>query len=141
MSGNRATVAFLLERGTKVDDESDRLVVGMFTAALPPYSTPAHYAAMVDSAELLLMLEQKGADLAAFDHLSRTPLSYAVEELNVLAVKFLIKRKYPKYLLYFGSTNLRYLGLEHVWHEETIKTACRYRQIRKLLAEIGFSFE
>jgi ankyrin repeat protein len=141
MSRNRATVAILLERGMKVDDESSRSVVGMFTAALPPYSTPAHYAAMVGSTELLLMLEQKGADLTAFDHLSRTPLSYAVEELNVSAVKLLIKRKYPKHLLYFNSTYLRYFGLGHVWHEETTKTASRYRRIRKLLTEIGFSFE
>ncbi|KAH9209267.1 ankyrin repeat-containing domain protein, partial [Leptodontidium sp. 2 PMI_412] len=84
MSGNRATVAFLLEKGFKATTESRKT-----WKAYPPYSSPAHYAAIVGDAQLLKMLERKGADLTAMNAVHRTPLSYAVENGNEDAVELL----------------------------------------------------
>ncbi|KAF5545890.1 Pfs NACHT ankyrin domain-containing protein [Fusarium phyllophilum] len=52
-SKNPALVAYLLERGFPVNDQA--------TAEGPQYSSPAHYAAMTGSAEILYLLKSSGA--------------------------------------------------------------------------------
>lgn len=96
MSGSRATVALFLEGGLQAKDQSTNYVTGFFTGAYPPYSSPAHYAAVAGSIETLSTLERRGADLTTMGHLSRTPLSYAVENLNEAAVELLVQRRPPK---------------------------------------------
>lgn len=48
----------------------------------PPYSDPAHYAAIVSSNDLLYLIGRRGADMTALNHRSRTPLPYSGEYLN-----------------------------------------------------------
>ncbi|KAI9705828.1 MAG: hypothetical protein M1836_005234 [Candelina mexicana] len=142
MSGSRATVAFLLERSLKATDQSTNYVTSFFTQAYPPYSSPAHYAAGVGSAEILIALERRRADLTALDYQRRTPLSYAVENLNVAAVELLVQRKYRKRSGWvFGSpvTNT-YLGSGHVWPDKKHGAAAISNpRIVHALENIGFS--
>ena len=141
MSGNRATVAFFLERGLQAKDQSTNCISGFFTDAYPPYSSPAHYAAIVGSTELLFALERRGADLTALDHLSRTPLSYAVEKLNEAAVELLVKRKHRNRSGWlFGSrVSNTYLGSGHIWLDKKQKVnAIPNPQIVKALQDVGF---
>ncbi|MCJ1265248.1 Ankyrin-1 [Lobaria immixta] len=142
MSGNRATVALFLEGGLQAKDQSTNFVTGFFTGAYPPYSSPAHYAAVAGSIETLSTLERRGADLTALDHLSRTPLSYAVENLNEAAVELLVQRKPPKrsgWLFGFGVSNT-YLGSGHVWLDKRQKAAAIPNpKIVEALKGVGFS--
>ena len=99
------------------------------TDAFPAYSATAHYAAMLGSTELLLTLKQRGADLAALDHRSRTPLLYAVENLNTEAVEFLVKQKHRK---------KRYLGSGHRWQDKKRKVGgVPNERIRNALRSLG----
>ncbi|KAL8672384.1 MAG: hypothetical protein Q9168_003157 [Polycauliona sp. 1 TL-2023] len=144
MSGDRATVAFLLERGLRADDQSWNTIPSMFTKAYPPYSSPAHYAAMVGSVLILEALDGKLADLTALDHRRRTPLSYAVEHLNVAAVERLVKCKYRgRSGGLFGSraTNT-YLGSGHVWSDNKLEAAAiSDPEIQQALQYLGFKIE
>ncbi|KAF5691023.1 ankyrin repeat domain-containing protein [Fusarium denticulatum] len=74
-SGNPALVAYLLERGFSVSDQ--RPVEGS------QYSSPAHYAAMTGSAEILYLLKSRGGVMTSLDFRKRTPLSYAVEHEHI----------------------------------------------------------
>ncbi|KAL8751100.1 MAG: hypothetical protein Q9199_006648 [Rusavskia elegans] len=140
MSGSRATVAFLLERGLQANAQSTNYVSGFSTEAYPPYSSPAHYAAAVGSAEILVALERRRADLTALDHRLRTPLSYAVENLNVAAVLLLVERKPRKASGWFSgsTTDTTYLGSGHVWLDKKHKAAAISNpQIVRALENIG----
>ena len=129
MSGDRATVAFLLEQGLDPNDQSSRSISRLMTEAFPAYSSTAHYAAMRGSTELLLKLKQRHADLTALDHQSRTPLSYAVENLNTEAVEFLVKQKYRKN---------QYLGPGHKWQDKKRKLkGVPDKRIRDALKSLG----
>ena len=144
MSGSRATVAFLLERGLQANDQSTNYVSRFFTEAYPPYSSPAHYAAVVGSAEILIALERRRADLTALDHRLRTPLSYAVENLNVAAVELLVQRKYRNRSGWITGSRITntYLGSGHVWSDKKHKAAAISNpQIVQALKNIGFSIE
>ncbi|KAH6718337.1 hypothetical protein BKA61DRAFT_717107 [Leptodontidium sp. MPI-SDFR-AT-0119] len=137
MSGNRATVAFLLEKGFKATTESRKT-----WKAYPPYSSPTHYAAIVGDAQLLKMLERKGADLTAMNAVHRTPLSYAVENGNEDAVESLVKRKYPDRGGIFTSASkapsLTYLGKGHVWGGKGSGLASvSSDRIKKALGSVG----
>lgn len=113
------------------NDQASRSIAGLFTDALPPYSSPAHYAAIIGSTELLLTLERHGADLTALDYSSRTPLSYAVENLNEAAVELLVKRKYPR---------KRYLGSGHVWRDKEQEAgAVTSKRISEAPKSLGYS--
>lgn len=140
MSGSRATVAFLLERGLQANDQSTNYVSRFFTKAYPPYSSPAHYAAAVGSAEILIALERRRADLTALDHRQRTPLSYAVENTNVAAVELLVQynpRKKSWWIFGDRITNT-YLGSGHVWLDKKHKAAAiSSPQIVQALENIG----
>lgn len=111
MSGDKATVAFFLEQGVPSSQQSKKS-----SNDYPAYSSPAHYAAMIGSKEMLLALERTGADLTTLDHRSRMPLSYAIEAIQLDAVEFLVRQKYKKrgWVLKY-SINDRYLGAGHVW--------------------------
>jgi len=150
MSGNRPTVAFLLERGWKANSQSSRSIFGWFTDASLRYSSPAHYAAIVGSKELLNDLRRRGAnaDLTALDHLSRTPLSYAVENLDESAVELLVERKHPKRGPLFGwcypffgkCISQSYLGSGHVWQDRKLEVAAiPSKSIKEALKGVGFS--
>ncbi|KAH7222546.1 ankyrin repeat-containing domain protein [Fusarium redolens] len=82
-SGNPALVAYLLERGFVVNDKR--------TADRSPYSSPAHYAAITGSAEILYLLKSSGGAMTSLDFRNRTPLSYAVEYEHSEAALFLVK--------------------------------------------------
>jgi len=129
MSGSPATVAFLLEQGMDPNDQSSRSISRWMTDAFPAYSAAAHYAAILGSTRLLLILKQRGADLAALDHRSRTPLSYAVENLNTEAVEFLVKQKYR---------NQRYLGSGHTWQDKKRKVdGVPNKRVKNALKSLG----
>ncbi|KAF5642249.1 Mg2+ transporter like zinc transport [Fusarium tjaetaba] len=83
-SGNPALVAYLLERGFSVNDQG--------TAQSSQCSSPAHYAAMAGSVEILYLLKSSGGAMTGLDFRNRTPLSYAVEHEHVQAVSFLAKQ-------------------------------------------------
>lgn len=144
MAGSQTTVAFLLERNLQANDQSANRVSNYLTQAYPPYSSPAHYAAMVGSVEILGQLERRKGDLTALDYRLRTPLSYAVGNLNAAAVDFLVQKDYPPRSGWiFGSrvTNI-YLGSGHVWLDKKQKAApIPNAQIRQALKGIGFSTE
>ena len=148
-SGDRATVVFFLERGWKANRQSWRSIFNWSTDSSPLYSSPAHYAAMNGSTALLEALWRRGADadLTSLDHRSRTPLSYAVENVNEAAVKFLVKRKHPRRgpilgWCFFGKCALRsYLGPGHVWQDSNLRaTAIPSIPIRRALQDVGFFF-
>ena len=104
------------------------------------YSSPAHYAATIGSTELLKDLRRRSADadLTALDHLSRTPLSYAVENQNEFAVKLLVDQKYPR--RGWNSISHTYLGPGHVWYDKKRKAAAiPSKEIQKALKGVGFS--
>jgi ankyrin repeat protein len=136
MSGSRAMVAFLLEKGFEVTKKSKKSKTG-----LQPYSSPAHYAAVVGSTELLLMLERRGADLTALDFLYRTPLSYAVGNLNEDAVELLSKRKYKERRGWFQTAKSAwmptYLGKGHVLDNSDSTTVKRNVRIQKAMKSLG----
>ena len=114
MSGDRATVAFLLERGLAADGQSS----SSSSDALRPYSAPAHYAAIVGLTKLLQTLERRQADLTALDFMGRTPLSYAIENLHEEVVELLVTRKpLGRAATRAKSANLAYLGPGHVWKD------------------------
>ncbi|KAF5618672.1 ankyrin repeat-containing protein [Fusarium sp. NRRL 52700] len=83
-SGNPALVAYLLERGFPVNDQG--------TTEGSEYSSPAHYAAMTGSAEILYLLKSSECLMTSLDFRERTPLSYAVEHEQVQAVSFLVRQ-------------------------------------------------
>ncbi|VTT73253.1 unnamed protein product [Fusarium fujikuroi] len=83
-SGNPALVAYLLKRGFPVNDQS--------TAKESQYSSPAHYAAITGSVEILYLLKSSGGAMTSLDFRNRTPLSYAVENEHVQAVSFLVRQ-------------------------------------------------
>jgi ankyrin repeat protein len=133
-----------------VNAQSSRSILGRFIDATPPYSSPAHYAAMIGSTKLLRALRRHGADaaLTALDHQSRTPLSYAVENLNESAVKFLVGQKHPKrgplfgwcYPLFGKCISQSYLGSGHVWQDKKLKAAAIPSEpIKEALKGVGFS--
>ncbi|KAF5538662.1 ankyrin [Fusarium mexicanum] len=68
-SGNPALVAYLLERGFPVNDQG--------TVEGSQYSSPAHYAAMTGSVEILYLLKSSGGAVTSLDFWNRTPLSEA----------------------------------------------------------------
>lgn len=142
MSGNRATVALLLKGGLQVKDQSKTYISGLFKAAYAPYKSPAHYAAIVGSAEILFDLERRGANLMALDHLSCTLLSYAVEKLNEATVELLVKHKYPRRSgwLFESRVSNTYFGSGHVWLDKKQEAAAIPNpQIVKALKDVGFS--
>ncbi|KAL2073659.1 hypothetical protein VTL71DRAFT_10985 [Oculimacula yallundae] len=114
MSGNRAVVAFFLEKGLKATTDSRKTKKCYPYAS---YSSPAHYAAVVGDTKLLEMLQRRGADLTAEDYLHRTPLSYAVENLNEDAVELLVKQKYMEEKGWLRNSPKLFLGSGHVWGE------------------------
>ena len=142
ISEDRATVAFLLEHGWKPHVQSSG---SWFSDALPPHSSPAHYAAMIGSTELLRALRRHGsdADMTALDHRSRTPLSYAVEHLNELAVKYLVDRRPPSRGRLSGDrVAARYLGSGHVWQDKKLKAAAiTNERIKEALGNVGFAIK
>ncbi|KAI4116791.1 MAG: hypothetical protein LQ338_007661 [Usnochroma carphineum] len=147
MSGDRATADFLLPPAAKFDkrarDQSTNYLSGFFTGAYPPYSAPAHYAAMVGSTKILGLLERRNADLATLDHRSRTPLSYAVEHLNEAAVELLVKQRHPVRRGWLSGSRVSntYLGPGHVWLDKSKKQAAIQNQrIAKALEDVGFRF-
>ncbi|EGU88873.1 hypothetical protein FOXB_00617 [Fusarium oxysporum f. sp. conglutinans Fo5176] len=79
-SGNSALVAYL-ERGFSVNDQA--------TADGSPYSSPAHYATITGSVEILYLLKSSGGTITSLDFRNRTPLSYAVEHEHAQTVLFL----------------------------------------------------
>jgi len=103
----------VLEPGMNANDQALQSIAGLFTNALPPYISPAHYSAIIGSTELLLTFGRCGADLTTLDYSSRTPLSYAMEHLKEAAVGLLVKRKYLR---------KRYLVSEHVWGDKGQET-------------------
>ena len=114
MSGDQATVAFLLEHGATVNAMSAGGTLSISSGMYLVYSSPSHYAALVGSVAMLRVLGRKGADLTALDHFSRTPLSYAVQNLNEEAVDFLSELKHPyRGELFSAGPKDDYLGPGH----------------------------
>ncbi|KAF5608302.1 Pfs NACHT and ankyrin domain protein [Fusarium subglutinans] len=74
-SGNPALVAYLLERGFPVNDQG--------TVEGSQYSSPAHYAAMIGSVEILHLLKSSGSAVTSLDFWNRTPLSYAIQHEHI----------------------------------------------------------
>ena len=141
MSGDRATVNRLLESKAKVNDQSTNFWRRTFNDGYPAYSAAVHYAAVVGSKEILFDLERKGANLAALDHLQRTPLSYAVENGNEAAVERLIRVKYPVGWLRRSAAAVDLLGPGHVWSDKELKQdAISSLPIRNALEKVGIIF-
>jgi ankyrin repeat protein len=140
MSGNRAAVAFLLEKGVKATGGSS----STWNEAFPPYSSPAHYAAIVGSAELLKALERRKVSLTIKDFQDRTPLSYAVEHQNEDVVELLVKRKHRDGGGIFSSTNSAaystYFGDGHLAQIPGFKLdEVKSSRIKKVLTGLGMT--
>ncbi|KAK2678872.1 Ankyrin repeat [Fusarium oxysporum f. sp. vasinfectum] len=126
-SGNLALVAYLLERGFAVNDRA--------TAGGSPYSSPAHYAALTGTVEILYLLKSSRGAMASLDFRNRTPLSYAVEHEHVQAVLFLV-RQAPVY----RSTSSKDAVTFHLGsgHREHVKDwNLLNERIRDILKQIG----
>ena len=149
MSGDSATVSFLLEQGWKANVQSWRSILNWSTDVSPLYSSPAHYAAMNGSRELLKALSRRGADadLTNLDHKSRTPLSYAVQTANEAAVKLLVEQKHPRrgpilgWCFFAKCVSRTYLGPGHEWQDRRLKAAAIPNiPIKRALQDVGFDF-
>ncbi|CZR48694.1 uncharacterized protein FPRO_03984 [Fusarium proliferatum ET1] len=126
-SGNPALVAYLLERDFPVNDQS--------TAKDSQYSSPAHYAAITGSVEILYLLKSSGGAMASLDFRNRTPLSYAVEYEHVQAVSFLV-RQVPLYRSTSSEDTVTlHLGSGHREHMKGWNVM--NGEIRKILKQIG----
>lgn len=126
-SGNPALVTYLLERDFSVNDQS--------TAKDSQYSSPAHYAAITGSVEILYLLKSSGGAMASLDFRNRTPLSYAVEYEHVQAVSFLV-RQVPLYRSTSSEDTVTlHLGSGHREHMKGWNVM--NGEIRKILKQIG----
>ncbi|KAF5717297.1 Mg2+ transporter like zinc transport [Fusarium globosum] len=126
-SGNPALVAYLLERGFPVNDPS--------TAKDSQYSSPAHYAAITGSVDILYLLKSSGGAMTRLDFRNRTPLSYAVEHEHVQAVSLLVRQA-----SLYRSTSSKdavtfHLGSGHREHMKGWNVM--NGEIRKILKQIG----
>ncbi|TXC10610.1 hypothetical protein FocTR4_00004548, partial [Fusarium oxysporum f. sp. cubense] len=57
-----------------------------------PYCSPAHYAAITGSVEILYLLKSSGGAMTSLNFRKRTPLSYAVEHEHAQAVLVLVRQ-------------------------------------------------
>ncbi|RBA10448.1 ankyrin repeat and protein kinase domain-containing protein [Fusarium proliferatum] len=126
-SGNPALVAYLLERDFPVNDQS--------TAKDSQYSSPAHYAAITGSVDILYLLKSSGGAMTSLDFRNRTPLSYAVEHEHVQAVSLLVRQA-----SLYRSTSSKdavtfHLGSGHREHMKGWNVM--NGEIRKILKQIG----
>ncbi|SCO84237.1 uncharacterized protein FRV6_08364 [Fusarium oxysporum] len=126
-SGNSGLVAYLLERGFSVNDQA--------TADGSPYSSPAHYAAITGSVEILYLLKSSGGAITGLDFRNRTPLSYAVEHEHAQTVLFLV-RQAPSYRSISSKDAVTFhLGSGHREHVKGWNVM--NGEIRDMLKQIG----
>ncbi|KAF4989203.1 hypothetical protein FGRMN_9260 [Fusarium graminum] len=126
-SGNSALVAYLLERGFAVNDQR--------TTGRSMYSSPAHYAAMTGSTNILDLLKSSGADMASLDFRNRTPTSYAVEYEWLQTVTFLVNHALPYQSISSRDAMTFHLGSGHREYFKGWNTPPK--EIRVVLKRIG----
>ena len=146
IANSRPTVAFLLEKGADVRDQSSHAIAGIFTNGLLPYSTPAHYAAAMGSILMFRLLQRKGADAQVADHTGRTPLSFAVQYGQEDMVDYLLEVLSSKRTSSFSSPKRAsnwYLGTGHPLSDnpDTDEKVIRCTQrIKNALEPLGVTF-
>lgn len=146
IANSRPTVAFLLEKGVDVRDQSSHAITGIFTNRLLPYSTPAHYAAATGSILMFRLLQRKGADAQVVDYTGRTPLSFAVQHGQEDMVDYLLEMLSSKRTSSFSSPKKAsnwYLGTGHPLSNDldTDEKVIRCTQrIKNALESLGITF-